>query len=107
MPNAPFKIGTEANPKGYICNSSPVMTGGTMATATLVEPRPDDRQEPGQETRQETGSTELTSGAPSLGMTINQPVVCYRIASQMDARGGGSCQDGPRPPHEVSVGPAK
>ncbi len=86
MPNAPFEIGTTANNTGYICNSSPVMTRATMATAALVEPRPDDLQEAGQE----TGSTELTSGAPSLGMTTNHPVVGYRIASQMDARGAGS-----------------
>ena len=80
------EIGTDANPKWYICNSSPVMTGGTMATATLVGPRPDGLQETGQETE----SIELTSGAPSIGMTINQPVVGYRIASLMDARGAGS-----------------
>ena len=60
-----------------------------MATATLVEPRPDDLQKTGQKTGQETGSTELTSGPPSLGMTINQPVVGNRIASLMDARGAG------------------
>ncbi len=82
MPQAPFKIGAAANPKGYICNSSPVMTGGTMATATLVEPRPDELQE--------AGSTELTSGAPSLGMTINQPVFGNRITTLMDAHGAGS-----------------
>lgn len=85
MPHAPLrlgKIGTATSPKGYICNSSPVMTGGTMATATLVELRTDELQE--------TGSTELTSGAPSLGMTINQPVVGNRITSPMDARGAGS-----------------
>ena len=81
MPHAPFEIGTAANPKGYICNSSPVMTGGTMVTAALVEPRPGELQE--------TGSTELTSGAPSLGMTVNQPVVGNRITSLMDAHGAG------------------
>ncbi len=73
------EIGTAAGPRGYIRNSSPEMTGGTMAT--LVEPRPDELQE--------TGSTELTSGAPSLGMTINQPVVGSRITSLMDAHGAG------------------
>ncbi len=86
MPHAPFEVGTAASPKGYICNSSPVMTGGTMTAATLVEPRPDDLQDIGEE----AGSTELTSGAPSLGMTINQPVVGNRITSLMDAHGAGS-----------------
>lgn len=90
MAHAPFENGTAANAKGYICNSSPVITGGMIATATLVEPRPDALQETGQETGPETGSTELTSGAPSLGMTTNQPIVCYRIASQMDAHAAGS-----------------
>lgn len=90
MPHVPFEIGTAANPKGYICNSSPVMTGGTMATATPVEPLPDDLQETGQETGQGSGSTRLTRGAPSLGMTINQPVVGNRITSLMDARGARS-----------------
>lgn len=89
MPHVPsrlVKIGTATSPKWYICNSSPLMTGGTMVTATLVEPRPDDLQEAGQE----AGSTELTSAAPSLGMTIDQPVVGNRIASLMDAQGAGS-----------------
>ena len=54
--------------------------GSKDCVATLVE----------RKTGQETGSAELTSGAPSLGMTFNQPVVGYRIASQMDARGAGS-----------------
>ncbi len=53
-----------------------------MATATLIEPRPDDLEE--------AGSTELTSGAPSLGMTVNQPVVGNRITTLMDAHGAGS-----------------
>ena len=57
-----------------------------MATATLVEPQSDDLKETGHE----PGSTELTSGAPSLGMTINQPVVGNRITSLMDAHGAGS-----------------
>ena len=89
MPHVPIVFGTAASPKGYICNSPPVMTGGTMATATLVEPG---RMtlETRQQARQETGSTELTSGAPSLGMTNNQPVVGDRIASLMDAHGAAS-----------------
>ncbi len=85
MPHAPLRLGrfgTAANLKGYICNSSPVMTGGTMATATLVDSGPDELQDP--------GSAKLTSGAPSLGMTRHQPVVGYRIASLMDAHGAGS-----------------